>query len=204
MSLPALLDRWTDVYKAGTPRVGGKAWQLSRLARYGLPVPDAVVIPAEAEQRWLSDFGHLRLTGDPSPPSSEMASGGLHRQLLAHPPPLPLAQTLSQALSAKGWLDRPLAVRSSATAEDSEAASFAGIHLTRLNLIGLPAVLEGIREVWASRWLPQAFAYRQRLGLDPATDAMAVIIMPLLPAEASGIAFTCDPRNGRAGRLQGP
>ncbi|MEJ2693147.1 MAG: PEP/pyruvate-binding domain-containing protein, partial [Candidatus Thiodiazotropha sp.] len=201
MRVPALLHDWEAIHEAGPSSVGGKAWQLSRLERYGLPVPDALVIPAEAERIWLADHGAIDLSSVQASDSVAIASGELHRQLAAHPPPAFLEQALSLALSAKGWLDTPLAVRSSATAEDSKTASFAGIHLTQLNLVGPSVVLEGVREVWASRWLPQAFAYRQRFGIDPATDAMAVLIMPLLPAEASGIAFTCDPRSGRDDRL---
>lgn len=108
-----------------------------------------------------------------------------------------LASLLRGELARRGWLDTPLAVRSSATMEDSEQASFAGIHLSRLNVTGIDALLGAVRDVWASLWTPHASAYRERFGIADADAAMAVVVMPLLPARAAGIAFSCDPRTGR-------
>lgn len=108
-----------------------------------------------------------------------------------------LAATLGAELERRGWLDTPLAVRSSANVEDSERASFAGIHRSLLNVRGAAALAEAVQAVWASLWTPQAAAYRERFGIADADAAMAVVVMPMLPAQAAGIAFSCDPRNGR-------
>lgn len=107
---------------------------------------------------------------------------------------------LGEELARRGWLDVPLAVRSSAVGEDAANASFAGIYCSCLNVQGLSAVLAAVHTVWDSLDTPAAQAYRMRLNL-PASAAMAVIIMPLLAAEAAGIAFTCDPVTGREDRL---
>lgn len=114
--------------------------------------------------------------------------------------PPPLQGQLQQELARRGWSDRALAVRSSAVGEDGSAASFAGIYQTRLNVCGWSALAAAVADVWDSLDSPTAAAYRQRLGLAGA-PAMAVVVMPLLAAEASGIAFTCDPVNGREDRL---
>lgn len=175
MSTPDLLD-WPAALAAGTAAAGGKGWQLARLARYGLPVPDGLVVPAAWQQR--------AQCGDVSAVMAELSA------------------QLRDALSARNWLDVPLAVRSSAVAEDGASASFAGLHDSQLNVCGLGELCRAITSIWASLHSPQAVAYRQRLGL-PAGDAgMAVVLMPMLPAVAAGVAFTCDPETGRHDRLR--
>ncbi|MGH8206551.1 MAG: PEP/pyruvate-binding domain-containing protein, partial [Steroidobacteraceae bacterium] len=84
---------------------------------------------------------------------------------------------------------------------DSAKTSFAGIFRSCLNVRGLPAVLEAVRKVWDSVESPSAQAYRQRLAIGEEQIGMAVVVMPLLPAVAAGIAFTCDPVSGRRDQL---
>ncbi len=184
-----LLTDWEEVLEAGIPRVGGKSWHLAKLARCGLPVPDAVVLTVGMEQAWLEQA--VPESGQPPSPD----------RLLQQPISPAMADQVAGAIEHKGWRRQPLAVRSSATAEDSQHASFAGIHLTRLNVAGLQSLLGAVRAVWASRWLPEAIAYRQGKGLAPDSGAMAVLIMPMQSAVASGIAFTCDPLSGRDDKL---
>ena len=150
--------------------VGGKGRQLGWLVRYGLPVPDFLVIPAA----W-----------------SRQRAGGV---------PAELRQQLQVELAARGWLGTPLAVRSSAVGEDAAEASFAGIYRSCLNSRGLEALILAIGDVWSSLDAPAAAAYRERLEIG-GEPAMAVVVMPLLPAVASGIAFTCDPVSGREDRM---
>ncbi|HLO63317.1 MAG TPA: PEP/pyruvate-binding domain-containing protein, partial [Azonexus sp.] len=114
--------------------------------------------------------------------------------------PSGLQQLLQAELAARGWQGTALAVRSSAVGEDAAAASFAGIYRSCLNVVGAQALVGAVAEVWASLDTPTASAYRQRLQID-GEPAMAVVVMPLLAAEASGIAFTCDPVNGRDDRM---
>jgi pyruvate,water dikinase len=160
-------DRLLD----GAPgAVGGKAWQLARLRRFGLPVPDFMVIPAAC---------------------SRQRQAGVPAELLA---------ALDAAIERRGWQGLPLAVRSSAVGEDGSTASFAGIYRSCLNVLGREQLAAAIAAVWASLDTATAAAYRQRLGL-PEAPAMAVIVMPMVAAQASGIAFTCDPLNGRFDRL---
>lgn len=175
MTTPRTILDWQSGLGIDAAAVGGKAWQLARLRQFGLPVPDGLVIPAG----WCP----------------------LHNGEAALSPAL--LEILREALAAYDWLNRPLAVRSSAAGEDSAKASFAGIYRSCLNVCGLEQVQLAIREVWTSLWSPAAIAYRQKLGLarDDTVPGMAVIIMPLLPAVASGIAFTCDPLSGRDDRL---
>lgn len=150
--------------------VGGKGGQLGLLVRYGLPVPDFFVLPAAWSRR---------------------RGAGAEADLAA---------CLHDELAARGWLETPLAVRSSAVGEDAAAASFAGIYRSCLNVRGVAGLVAAVGEVWASLDTPTAAAYRTRLGLDGEPE-MAVVVMPLLAARASGIAFTCDPLSGREDRM---
>lgn len=91
--------------------------------------------------------------------------------------------------------DVPLAVRSSAVGEDSRVASFAGVHLTVLNVLGDDAVLATIRRVWQSGRDEAALAYRQRMEVAD-NPRIGVIVQHLVTAEVAGVLFTCDPVSG--------
>ncbi len=189
-----ILEGWEAIRQAAPQQVGGKAWNLARLARYGFDVPSGWAISVDACRRWLGASG------------LESALLAAARQPLERRPAA-LAEVTARLAALPTGLDLaaipegPLAVRSSAPQEDSAAASFAGIHNSYLNVQGATALEAAIRAVWLSLWTPAAVAYREGIGLDHAEAAMAVLIMPLIPAEASGIAFTRDPLSGRDDRL---
>lgn len=168
----SILD-WPAAASSGAKRAGGKGWQLGMLHRYGVAVPEGFTVAVEAAAG--------RRPGDAVPDA--------------------LAEALTTELAQRGWLDAPLAVRSSAPMEDSQAASFAGIYKSCLNVRGPDALTSAVQTVWDSLWTPQALAYRQRVGAEETDAGMAVVVMPLLPAVAAGIAFTCDPVTGRMDRM---
>ncbi|MCP3804486.1 PEP-utilizing enzyme [Allokutzneria sp. A3M-2-11 16] len=91
-------------------------------------------------------------------------------------------------------LDGPVAVRSSATAEDLPGFSFAGQYDSFLDVVGADAVLEAVERCWASLWNDRATAYRDRTGISSA--AMAVVVQRLVPAESAGVLFTANPLTG--------
>ena len=177
--MSALFLDLADAADAPAALIGGKARQLGLLHRLKLPVPDGFVITAPA-----LDAAILRGTGAAS---VRLAADAL--------------EAVWAELERRGWTERPLAIRSSAPHEDSATASFAGIHRSELNVVGPEALDEAIASVWSSLWTPQAAAYRARIGMDETTAAMAVIVMPMVPARAAGIAFTCDPLTGRDDRI---
>jgi pyruvate,water dikinase len=93
-------------------------------------------------------------------------------------------------------LDGPVAVRSSAVGEDSETASFAGQHLTCLNVRpSLPTLADAVRAIWRSAHSESALAYRQRLGL-PSHPRVGVVVQELVVADCAGVLFTRNPSNG--------
>ena len=100
-----------------------------------------------------------------------------------------------QELSEDG--ETPVAVRSSATAEDLPGMSFAGQQETYLNVRGAEAPLEAVKNCWASLWTARAMAYRARQGIDPETVSLAVVVQRMVESEAAGVMFTANPSNGR-------
>jgi pyruvate,water dikinase len=90
----------------------------------------------------------------------------------------------------------PVAVRSSATAEDLPQAAFAGQQDTYLNVIGEQALLQAVRRCWASLWSERAIVYRARQGIDPNNVKLAVVVQEMVAAEAAGVMFTANPVSG--------
>jgi pyruvate,water dikinase len=89
----------------------------------------------------------------------------------------------------------PLVARSSAVGEDSEQASFAGQHLTRLNLRSAPELVDAVCAIWSSARSSSALAYRERLGMT-VEPKVAVVVQELVDADAAGVLFTRNPVNG--------
>ena len=178
---------------------GGKGASLARMTSLGLPVPPGFVVPAGALAAALADGGaELRALvrgGDPAEvaPRAQaiVAAVGM---------PAELSDAIRAAYAALGEGDVPVAVRSSACAEDSEAASFAGQQETYLHVRGSEAVLERVRDCWASFFSERALFYRARKGsLDDL--GMAVVVQRMVEADIAGVLFTCDPVQKRRDRM---
>ncbi|TAK31138.1 MAG: phosphoenolpyruvate synthase [Chloroflexota bacterium] len=101
--------------------------------------------------------------------------------------------------SATVW--QPLAVRSSATAEDLPEASFAGQQDTYLNVVGETALLEAVRRCWASLWTDRAIFYRHRNGIPQTGVALAVVVQRMVAAETAGVLFTANPVSGKRSEM---
>ena len=172
--------------------VGGKAAGLSRLMRQGAPVPPGFVLSADAYWTFVEENGLV--DGIAGATSSSDASA----QLRSGTWPGPLRSDIEGAYAALiiDAGDVAYAVRSSATAEDGSTASFAGQHRTLLNVRGLDPVLAAVLECWASLYSEEALEYRRVQGVVEDRLAMAVVVQTLVPAEASGVAFTVDPATG--------
>jgi phosphoenolpyruvate synthase/pyruvate phosphate dikinase len=113
--------------------------------------------------------------------------------------PAEIAEAIVTAYS--GLNEAPVAVRSSATAEDLPGASFAGQQETYLNICGAEAVLEAVRKCWASLWTARAIAYRIKNNIDQENIALAVVVQELVFATAAGVLFTANPINGKHDEL---
>jgi rifampicin phosphotransferase len=205
-----LLD-WSEAFDAGVSRCGGKGWNLARLARYGFCVPRGGVVAVETydqvlglhvRQAVLQAMGGLTAeaaSDDATERRLHEVRDALERGRLPQQTRVALAEFLS-----KSALDTvPLAVRSSAVMEDGTRASFAGVHRSCLDVIGIDDIERAVLRVYASLWTPQALSYRRKMGFTDEAVRAAVVICEMIRAPASdepacaGVGFSCDPTSGR-------
>ncbi len=171
--------------------LGGKGESLARLTAAGLPVPEGFCVTTAAYAAYLGERDLRTVSDDPD---------DIARWLAERPIPAKLAREI---LTAYADLGAPaVAVRSSATAEDSSAASFAGQLDSVLNVSGADALLAAVRRCWASLWTARAVAYRTRHDVTDDGMAAAVVVQRLVLADAAGIMFTADPLTGATDTVQ--
>ncbi|MFD1659072.1 PEP/pyruvate-binding domain-containing protein [Streptomyces caeni] len=193
----------------GAAVAGAKLARLALLARAGLRVPDGFAVTADAFHRHRAASGlaavlpeHLGAVPDPLDHTALAdASAGLRRLLRETPVARPLRAGIVRALSSLA-LRRggPVAVRSSAVAEDGTDHSFAGMFESFLGVRGSDAVVAAVQGCWASLFTHRSLAYRMHAGLPVDALAMGVGVMEMVPARVSGVAFSMHPVTGRRDR----
>jgi phosphohistidine swiveling domain-containing protein len=194
---------------AALSRVGGKGASLARLAAAGLPVPSGFHITTAAYRRFVVKhelqeriLAAVSTAAPDQPAVLEEASSRIGQLFAQSTMPEDIAEAIRRAyddLGAYAGLgegDVPVAVRSSATAEELPEMSFAGQQETYLNIRGAEAVLEAVKKCWASLWTAQAIGYRARHHIAPQDVSLAVVVQVLVPADAAGILFTANPLTG--------
>lgn len=183
------------------PKVGGKAFALASLWKGGFTVPKALCITTDAYDTYASSTGlrerilmeiHRKAFADMRWEEMWDASLRIRNMFLTTPLPRTLKNTLGDMI-ANCFTENPVAVRSSAPGEDSDRASFAGLHESYVNVRNRDAILEHVRKVWASLWSDAALLYRRELGLDPEKSTMAVVIQEMVFGDRSGVAFCRSP-----------
>jgi rifampicin phosphotransferase len=182
------------------PLAGGKGANLGELIRAGFPVPDGFVVTTAAYAAVLagSPLGTALdafLADGLNRDGVEDAASRLRDAFASAEIPATIRDEI--ATHYRPYHDAPVAVRSSATAEDLPGAAFAGQQDTFLNVTGEDAVLEAVRKCWASLWTDRAIAYRRRENIDPHDVAIAVVVQRMVPADAAGVLFTANPVTGR-------
>jgi phosphohistidine swiveling domain-containing protein len=193
-----------DVDRAALPVVGGKAANLGELVRAGLPVPPGFCVTTAAYELVAEGAGLDEILNalSETPPDdtarlAERAAAARASLSAAHVPDA-VARSITAAYHELGnGTSVPVAVRSSATAEDLPYASFAGQQDTYLNVVGEGSVLDAVRSCWASLWTDRAVAYRASNGIDPHGVRLAVVVQRMVEATVSGILFTANPLTGR-------
>jgi pyruvate,water dikinase len=204
--------RLEDATNAAT--VGGKAASLGELARAGVAVPPGFAVTTEAFTAAMAviDPDGARRAEIEALPAADLAgieaAAARFRALVAGAPlPDDVATAIARyhvALSAYAaargdsvpGVGPDVAVRSSATVEDSAEASFAGLQDTYLGVFGASSVLDHVRRCWASLYNDESVAYRRRLGLPEADVAMAVVVQRMVAPRAAGVMFTRSPVTG--------
>ena len=174
--------------------VGGKGASLGELARAGVAVPPGFVVTTGAFIAALAVIdpgGALRAALETSPGGAP----ALRERIVTAPLPVSVASAIGSGYDSLGS-GADVAVRSSATMEDSSAASFAGLQDTYLGVAGLPSVLDGVRRCWASLYNDESVAYRRHLRMPEDSLAMAVVVQRMVRPRTAGVMFTRSPVSG--------
>jgi pyruvate,water dikinase len=198
-----MTDKWCvwfgELTRNDVPLAGGKGANLGDMVQAGLPVPPGFVITAPAYRQVvktanLADkIDDLLLALDRSMCDELQKVEPQLRALFTHVAiPAELEQAIVEYYRELG-ADVPVAVRSSATAEDLAGASFAGQQETLLNVVGEEALLHAVRRCWSSLFTSQAIFYRCQRGFDDSQVAMGVAVQQMVNSEKSGVSFTVDP-----------
>ena len=203
--------RWFEEIDAGEiDLVGGKGANLGEMARAGFPVPPGFCVVAPAYREMIETTGLYPViegilagmdTDDPA--AVTRISAEIRRLINEKPIPPSLAAEITRSYGQLG--DKlgladaavtPVAIRSSATAEDLPTASFAGQQDTYLNIRGEEQLLAHIRRCWASLWTTRAVTYRAKQGFDHQKVYVSVVVQAMIDSEVSGILFTANPISG--------
>ncbi|OZJ01759.1 hypothetical protein BZG36_05523 [Bifiguratus adelaidae] len=185
-------------------QVGGKAANLGEMTRAGLPVPVGFCLTTEAYAR-MTDRAEMdpileQLSATRTDDIVQLSKSATtaRGKLLAVSMPQELVEAIALAYHhlASGE-PIPVAVRSSATAEDLPYASFAGQQDTYLNIVGTEAVLDAVKRCWASLWTDRAVIYRASNAIDHRAVRLAVVVQQMVDAEVAGVLFTANPLTGR-------
>lgn len=199
---------WFEGYWEGLkPEVGGKAASLGEMTGAGLPVPPGFALTTAA-------FRHSRDTADLDATLARLLHGldthdtamvsercsQIRDEIARIPVPAEVEESLRTAYAElcrrSAAEDVPVAVRSSATSEDSPDASFAGEHDTYLWVRGGDDVLDAVRRCWASLFTDRATCYRVEMGYEHRSVEMSVVVQKMVRPVTAGVAFTLNPSDG--------
>lgn len=194
---------FADVGIADRSTVGGKGGSLGELTRAGIAVPQGFVATTAAFELFLEGLearGDVRALVEALDPDDLAAATALSASLRervmgeAMPPEVEAALTAAHAqLCADG---QPVAVRSSATTEDAEDASFAGLQDTFLWVLNAASMALRVRECWGSLYSVESMVYRRKQRLPEDGVAMAVVVQRMVDAKCAGVMFTRSPTTG--------
>lgn len=198
--------RWfADLSLADRNSVGGKGASLGELAAAGIPVPPGFVVMTQAFEDFLESIdpaGSIRAEVSgldyEDDESVDTVSRRIRQRIRAASVPPEIADAIVASyrqLSTNG-AGYPVAVRSSATCEDSDDASFAGLQDTYLWVLGEEDLVAQVRACWASLYNVESIAYRLRRDISEADLSIAVVVQQMIDAECAGVMFTRSPTTG--------
>jgi pyruvate,water dikinase len=201
----SFISQFSDLTLADRLTVGGKSASLGELTRAGVAVPPGFVVTTSAFEVFLHDSdpdGRIRDEVAALDVSDTQKVGTASEHIRNRVRDMPMPKIVAdeirnhyRSMSHKGN-DIPVAVRSSATCEDSETASFAGLQDTYLWVSGEEQLLDQVRACWASLYNSESITYRQRLDLPEDQISMAVVVQQMVDAACAGVMFTRSPTTG--------
>jgi phosphohistidine swiveling domain-containing protein len=188
--------------------VGGKGLSLASMTAAGFAVPAGFTVTTAAYRQFVSDNGLQEAIIAGAKPglvgtavSFDSASERIQALFAEAELTDELKAQIAEAYAAFGGGEPPVAVRSSANAEDLPNLSFAGQQDTYLNIRGRDAVYASVRDCWASLWTARALSYRHEHAIAQEVVAMAVVVQVMVPSEVSGILFTANPATGERSEM---
>jgi len=192
---------FADLRITDRPTVGGKGASLGELTHAGIDVPPGFVVTTHAFEQFLvalEDRSPVRALIEPLDPNDLDAVTAVSKALRARVEEEPLPSDVEQAiLAAHAQLGAAtVAVRSSATTEDAEDASFAGLQDTFLWVLDAADTVHRVRECWGSLYSVESITYRRKHGLPEEGVAMAVVVQQMVDARTAGVMFTRSPTTG--------
>ncbi len=182
------------------PFVGGKAANLGEMLQADLPVPPGFCVTTTAYE-FIAERSKVdeilaelpRIETNDTAQLSKLVSD-LRAAIMETTMPTSIEGAIVEAYRTLGEGEPiPVAVRSSATAEDLPFASFAGQQETYLNIVGEDALIDAVRRCWASLWTDRAVSYRASNGIDQHSVRLAVAVQRMVDASVAGILFTANP-----------
>ena len=192
-----------DVGIADRPTVGGKGGSLGELTRAGIAVPPGFVVTTSGFERFLAALEArepVRTKVEALDPNDLGAatklSEELRRRVIEEPMPIDVEQAIRAAHAELSPNGEPVAVRSSATTEDAEDASFAGLQDTFLWVLGADKMVARVRECWGSLYSVESMTYRRKQAFPEDGVAMAVVVQRMVDAMCAGVMFTRSPTTG--------
>ena len=205
MTTPPFIHWFADIGLGDRAQVGGKGGSLGELLRAGVEVPAGFVVGTHAFEgviAHLESLAPFRSVVERLPADDLGEVSALSAELRARIESVELPPGLTREIEdAYARLGEPLhgavvAVRSSATTEDSAAASFAGLQDTFLWVTSAEEVLDKLRRCWGSLYSVESLSYRLRHRMPEAGVAMAVVIQRMVDARTAGVMFTRSPTTG--------
>lgn len=193
-----------DIHFEDVNIVGGKGANLGEMYNLGIPVPNGFCVTAESYFRFVESnklkpkIKAILDTMDVDDPTQlSQASSKIRKLIKQSPIPQNIALEIMTAYKKlcgfAGLKNVPVAVRTSATAEDSADASFAGQGDTFLNVIGESNVVTKVRACWSSLFTSRSLFYQVKNHYDHFKIGVAVPVQKMVQSEISGIAFTLNP-----------
>jgi len=194
------------------PRVGGKNASLGEMTRAGLRVPPGFAITTDAYREFLDEASLgpeianvLQRLDGADLAAVDQAGRDIRRMASAAPVPARVEDAIAEAYATlcaeAGVPDLPVAVRSSATAEDLPDASFAGQQDTFLWVRSAASILTHTVRCWSSLYTARAISYRAQLGLRDGSLLISVGVQKMANARTAGVMFTLNPTNGDLSKI---
>ncbi len=205
-----MIVNFRDIDKNDTASVGGKSANLGEMTKYGFAVPPGFALTVEAYDLFLQEndlvnkiYAILKTLDVNDPAQLDIASKQIRKMMTTGKIPEEISrETISAYKKLSGFMKSiPVAVRSSATAEDMPGTSFAGQQVTLLDVKGEANLMNAVRECWASLFTSRSIYYRVLNKIPHETVKLSVVVQKMVKSEVSGVMFSIDPVSNDKDRI---